>query len=818
MQLSRRDALRLIGMATASGSLCGWLGESAAGIDRSIHQDTAVQINTHLFRLSDVTLLESAFRQSQDRNQEYLLSLDPDRLLAWFRRESGLTPKAPVYGGWESEAVRGPNQSLPGAISGFYLSSMANCYDNAHDPRVRERLIHMVAELAECQQTFGDGYLLPTQNGHQLFERVAGGEIVTSNPLINGVWEPTYVLNKIMLGLYDVWISLGIEQARTVLLLVADWFGTKVLDLLNDEQVRRLLVCEHGSLNESFVDCFLLTRDKKYLAWAKRLNDHDMLDPLSAGKDILDGWHANTQIPKFTGFHAVYRQTGEARFKDAAVNFWTIVTRNRSWVNGGNSSGERFFPPEQTTERMLATVGPESCNTVNMLRLTETLFEESASAELADYYERALYNHVLPVHEPHRGMCAYFMSMRPGHYRLYSSELDSFWCCVGTGIQSASRYGSFIYAKGENALYVNLFIPSEVRWQEANVTIRQETSFPDDGDSTLHISTPKSCRFSLFLRHPGWLNAQTLTVRINGQAQRLASNPSSYLELNRIWKDGDQVDVELPMDLHLEPLRGSSEYSAFLYGPVILAGELGTKNLGMEDFYKKMDQVPHRSISFSETPILSGTSTQILGSIQQKDKSRLAFSLSCPDKSRTVSLSPLFRVHFQRYIIYWRMLPNDASRQQLRGALTGLEAKRTEARTRAMDTVIVGDTTSENSHQFEDVSTKVGVEEEQAWRRATAGGWMSYQLAVEPATNHELWIEYHGAEFEPNQFTILINGQRLSAEGNLKNFDLPVRYVKPYRIPANLVGPLDRVTIKLQATWPRVTARIFALSMVPRKG
>ena len=818
MQLSRREALRLIGLATASGSLCGGLGESAAGLEESAHQDTAPQINTLLFRLSDVTLLESAFRQSQDRNQEYLLSLDPDRLLAWFRREAGLTPKAPVYGGWESEAVAGPNQSLPGAIAGFYLSSMANSYDNSHDPRIRERLTYMVAGLGECQQTFGDGYLLPTKNGHQLFERVAGGEIVTSNPLINGVWEPTYVLNKIMLGLHDVWISLGIGQARTVLLLLADWFGTKVLDPLNDEQGQRLLVCEHGSLNESFVDCFLLTRDKKYLDWAKRLNDHDMLDPLSAGKDILDGWHANTQIPKFTGFHAVYRQTGEARFKDAAVNFWTIVTRNRSWVNGGNSSGERFFPAKQTTERMLATVGPESCNTVNMLRLTETLFEESANAELADYYERALYNHVLPVHEPHRGMCAYFMPMRPGHYRIYSSELDSFWCCVGTGIQSASRYGRFVYAKGENALYVNLFISSEVRWQEANVTVRQETSFPDEGHSTLYISTAKSCRFSLLLRHPGWLNAHTLTVRINGQTHTLASKPSSYLELNRLWKNGDRVDVELSRDLHLEPLRDSSEYCAILYGPIVLAGELGTKNLGMEDFYKNMDQVPHRSISFSETPLLSGTSTQILGSLQQKDKSRVEFSLSCPDKGSAISLSPLFRVHFQRYIIYWRILPDDASRRQLRDALTSLEAKRTEVRALAVDTVIAGDTTSENLHEFEGVNTKVGVDEEQSWRRATAGGWMSYQLAVQPATDHELWIEYHGAEFEPNHFTVLINGQRVSAEENLKNFEMPVRYVKPYRISANLVGPLGLVTIKLQAAWPSATARIFALNMVPQKG
>jgi len=218
----------------------------------------------------------------------------------------------------------------------------------------------------------------------------------------------------------------------------------------------------------------------------------------------------------------------------------------------------------------------------------------------------------------------------------------------------------------------------------------------------------------------------------------------------------------------------------------------------MEDFYKTMGQVPHRSISFAETPLLSGTNARILASIQQRDKNRLSFLLSCPDRSTTIPLSPLFRVYFQRYVIYWRMLKNDASRQQLRDRLTGLEAQRAEARTRAVDTVIAGDTTSENAHKFEDVNTKIGLEEEQSWRRATAGGWMSYQLAVQPATDHELWIEYHGAEFEPNHFTILVNGQCISEEQNLKNFDLPIRYARPYRVPAKFVGPRDRVTVKFR--------------------
>ena len=809
MDMNRRDVCKLLGVA----SLSGLARAKAPRADAAT--DVRVPVQAHLFKLSEVRLLDGPFKHSQQLNTEYLLKLDPDRLLAWFRRESGLTPKAPVYGGWESETVWGDHYSLPGAILGFYLSSMANSYQGTGDEPTRkpilDRLRYTVDQLAECQAAFGDGYLLPTKNGHQIFERVARGEIVTSNPLIDGVWEPTYVLNKLTLGLVDVYNGVGIEKARSVLLAVANWFGTAVLNRLDDAQVQQLLVCEHGSLSESFIDCYRLMEDPKYLDWAKRLNDHAMLDPLSQGRDILDGWHANTQIPKFTGFHNVYLYTGNPQYRKAAFNFWQIVTEDRSWVNGGNSTGEHFFPATQTRERMLASAGPESCNTVNMLRLTETLFTDSVDARLADFYERALYNHILPVHEPKRGMLSYFTSMRPGHYRTCSSEFESFWCCLGTGVQAASRYGMFIYAKGDQKLYVNLFIPSVVSWEEMDTTIRQETSFPDKPSTTFTILTKKERRFSLNLRHPAWIKSESLSLRINGEVQQLASRPGSYVEVNRSWKNGDRVELSLPMELTLEGLRNSDQYGAILYGPILLAGELGAKGITEDEFDQKMDHSAVHTISLAETPVLSGSPAQILSSLQRRESETMSYSLIFPDQKTPISLIPLYRLHFQRYAIYWRIVPTERERLAYREALQDIEGKIARAGSLALDSVIICDDESEKAHGFESVNSTTGTDDECKWRRAAKGGWLSYLVKVQQEKENFLWVEYHGAEIEPNQFSILIDGHRVASEADLKNFDLPVIYGKTYRIPLELTANRSSVTVKFQSNWPYVTPRIFAL-------
>jgi hypothetical protein len=412
-------------------------------------------------------------------------------------------------------------------------------------------------------------------------------------------------------------------------------------------------------------------------------------------------------------------------------------------------------------------------------------------------------------------MVSYFTSMRPGHYRTCSSEFESFWCCLGTGVQAASRYGMFIYAKGDQKLYVNLFIPSEVHWEEMDVTIRQETSFPDQPSTALTVFTKKERRFSLLLRHPYWIKSESLNVRINGEFQQLASRPSSHVELNRIWKNGDRVELSLPMELTLENLGNSDQYGAILYGPILLAAELGAKGITEDEFDQKMDHSAVHTLSLSQTPVLSGSHAQILSSAQQQRSETLSFSLSCPDRETPISMIPLYRLHFQRYAIYWRIFPTDRDRLAYRQALQDVERKITRANSLAVDSVIICDDESEKIHGFECVNSTTGVDDERAWRRANKGGWLSYLVTVQPGKENFLWVEYHGAEIEQNQFSILFDGHRVASEANLKDFDLPVIYGKVYRIPGELTANKDSLTVKFQANWPYVSPRIFALRILP---
>ena len=310
-----------------------------------------------LFPLTDVRLGDSQFKDIQELDHAYLLSLEPERLLSWFRREAGLAPDAPAYPFWESEDVWGGGP-LAGHIMGFSLSSMSMMYEATGDEALKRKIEKMVRGLKECQDAQGDGYLLATINGRRIFEEVVSGKFTTNNPTINGVWEPVYIMNKIMLGLYNAYLSCDLPQAKDVLVKMADWFGYQVLDKLSYEQIQELLVCEHGSINESYITVYEITGDEKYLKWAKLLNDEDMLIPAAEERDVLNGWHANTQIPKFTGFEKVYNYTQEDKYTRAAQFFWETVVDKHTWVIGGNSTGEHFFPVDQFEKRVPSDGGP----------------------------------------------------------------------------------------------------------------------------------------------------------------------------------------------------------------------------------------------------------------------------------------------------------------------------------------------------------------------------------------------------------------------------------------------------------------------------
>lgn len=606
------------------------------------------------FPLREVRLLDSPFLDLQRKGKEYLLWLNPDSLLHFYRIEAGLPSKAAPYAGWESQDVWGAGP-LRGGFLGFYLSSVSMMYQSTDDKRLLKRLKYVLKELELCQKAGKDGFLLGLKDGRKLFAEVASGKIKTNNPTVNGAWAPVYLINKMLLGLSAAYTQCQMEEALPILIRLADWFGYQVLDKLTDDQIQRLLICEHGSINESYVEAYELTGEKRFLDWARRLNDHAMWGPLSEGKDILFGWHANTQIPKFTGFHKYYQFTGDERFLTAATNFWNIVTQNHTWVIGGNSTGEHFFPKEEFADRVLLVGGPETCNSVNMLRLTESLFCQYPDAAKASYYERVLFNHILSAYDPEKGMCCYFTSMRPGHYRIYASRDSSFWCCGHTGLESPAKLSKFIYSHskriidGDPDIRVNLFIPSILFWKEKGIELIQQNRLPESEQVSFMLNLKKKQELILRIRKPDW--ADKVTFIINGKVEYPILDKDGYWVVNRTWARKNKIILQLPMHVYVESLMGSDRYAALLYGPYVLAGRMGTENLPTT-FWGKMNNTAMNKIDLNKIPVFRIPLKQIPAYVKSISTDTLKFKIDLKEFDNVV-VEPFYKVHFERYAVYW---------------------------------------------------------------------------------------------------------------------------------------------------------------------
>ncbi len=775
-----------------------------------------VRPRVEVYSLSAVRLLDGPFKQHQELNRRYLHKLDPDRLLSWCRREAGLDPKAPPYRGWESEGL-----TLPGAILGFYLSAATMMYQSTGDETLRKKLEYIVGELAEVQRANGNGYLLPTVNGKRVFQQIVNGRIeVGEDPytlaFVNGVFEPTYVLNKIMLGLYKVHESARVPQAREVLVRAADWFGREVLDKLSEEQTQTLLDCEHGSLNESFADVYVLTGEEKYLRWARRLCHRVMLDPLSERQDILTLWHANTQIPKFTGFQRIHTITGEEKLAIAAEFFWKTVVEHRSWVNGGNSANEHFNDTTKFYEAMLTLTGPETCNSVNMLRLTEALYRAYGSASMIDYYERALYNHILPAHDPERGMFVYYTSMRPGHYRVYSDEYDSMWCCVGTGIESPAKYGEMVYAHDAESLYVNLFVPSELHDARRKLKLRQETGFPNEPRTKLVFECETPVKFALKIRHPWWLAPGEMQVRVNGQKQDVGSKPGTHAVLTREWRTNDAIEIDLPMRLTVETLPNDPRYVALLYGPILLAGELENQGLAKEDFWGISDSMARIPSAEEQVPVFVGSRDEIVKRIAQITSGRLQFQTRGLAKPADVRLVPFYDLHFSRYAVYWRLLTSSEWQEEAaRREGIGQRAAALDART--VDRVLVGHKESESAHAIKPENSGIANGPAPGYRvarRIRDGGSLTFELRVQPDVPVGVYCEYGALDDESAGLAILVDGRTIATQERIPVAEGEGFRGTTYEIPADLARDRSSVTVTFQASKGSGSVALFDCRIV----
>lgn len=605
-----------------------------------------------LFSLSDVRVTDEQFRHIQELDHEYLLSLDVNRLLSWFRREAGVSQRGyDPYPYWESEDLFGGGP-LSGHIMGFWLSSMSMMYQTTGDDAILPKVQEALEGLRECQLADGEGFIGAQPNVKSVFAEVAKGNFTTTNPLINKTWEPVYVMNKTMLGLYNVYLTMHFDLAKTILVDLADWFGTAIIDKLDHDQMQKLLVCEHGSINESYIDVYSITGEQRFLDWANRLNDEDMWVPAAEGRDVLQGWHANTQIPKFTGFERIRTYTGNQDFLRAPRFFWQTVVDRHTWANGGNSTGEHFFPINEFEQRIPSTGGPESCNSVNMMRLTEALYQADGDMKYVDYYERVLINHVLANFDPEQGMCVYYTSMRPTHYKVYGTKYDSFWCCTGTGLEAPAKFAKMTYAHNDNTLFVNLYISSDVNWKEQGLTLRQTTTFPVENTSTFTVDGDAAQELTLAFRHPWW--SEHISVKVNGTEQDAAANEhNGYVSLQRRWKKGDVIEVTLEPKLRAEIVKGGLEFYALMYGPVLLGIRIDDPTLTAGDYRKARSTVGSRTWDMTRAPEIDGNIEALLASIQRNDSDGiLRFYVPAEHASKEFYLEPYNNIHFSRYAIY----------------------------------------------------------------------------------------------------------------------------------------------------------------------
>ena len=601
----------------------------------------AIDFRVLPFALSEVKLLDGPFKHATDLNVSVLLNYEPDRFLSKFRKEAGLKPKAEPYGGWEAE-------TLAGHSLGHYLSATSMMYQTTGNPEFLDRVNYIVNELKECQDADGSGYIGAIPNGKKVLgEEVAGGIIRARGFDLNGIWAPYYTEHKVMAGLRDAYRLCGNATALEVSRRFADWLYT-VVDDLSPEQIEEMLHCEHGGILETLADLYADTGDKKYLDMTHCFQDKFILEPLSRGEDILPGKHGNTNIPKLTGLARRYELTGDTLDRKTAEFFWETVVKHHSYVTGGNCNNEYFGKPDSLRNRLGAET-TETCNVYNMLKLTDHLFEWTASPEAADFYERALFNHILASQNPENGRVTYSLSLGMGGFKSFQ---DPGWltCCIGTGMENHSKYGGSIYFHNDRELYVNQFIASELTWKEKGLTVTQQTNYPDEQGTALEISAEKPVELTINIRYPAWAK-QGMEITVNGHGKIVKNEPGSFIPLARKWKNGDRIEVKMPFTLRLESMPDDSLRVALFYGPVALAGELGP----IED---TVNTDPHY------VPVLMTTGRNPADWTVAVDNSINTFRTDGIGRPRDVLLKPFYKTYDVRYSIFWDMSPQDSMKEK----------------------------------------------------------------------------------------------------------------------------------------------------------
>jgi DUF1680 family protein len=582
------------------------------------------------FPMQQVRLGEGPCKSAMEADRQYLRSLPPDRLLHTFRINAGIPSSAQPLGGWEA-----PDCELRGHYAGgHYLSACALMYASTGDQELKANGNTVVAELAKCQAALKSGYLsaFPIEFFDRLRER-------------QKVWAPFYTIHKIMAGNLDMYVHCGNQQALEVAEKMAGWTADYTRSL-SYEHMQRVLGTEYGGMGEVLSNLYAVTGKQHYLEVAQRFDHQQFFDPLAGHRDELKGLHANTHIPQVIAAARIYELTGDRRYRDIAEYFWDEVVSERSYCTGGTSNHESWNTDPGKLAAELSTNTTEDCCAYNMMKLTRHLFGWSADARLMDYYERALFNHRLGTINPENGTMMYYLPLAAGYWKTFGKPFDAFWCCTGTGSEEYAKLVDTIYFHDDDSLYVNLYVDSQLEWPEKGLGLRQETRFPEQEGSTLTLSVRNPVRLSLRLRIPYW--ARGGSVKINGAPLAAFASPSSYLLLDRVWANGDKIELSLPMDLHISPMPDDETLQAAMYGPLVLAGRFDA--VSPEMMYGDYEPKPSDQL---KVPAIVADPAQPAGWLRP-DLQQL-HTFETVGQASPLTLVPLYRVIHERYAVYWKV-------------------------------------------------------------------------------------------------------------------------------------------------------------------
>lgn len=741
------------------------------------------------FNLKQVRILSGPLKHAMELSGAYLLKLDADRLLSRFREYAGLEPRAAHYEGWEA-------MGISGHTLGHYLSGCSLMYASTGEKAYLERVKYVIDELDLCQIAHSNGFISGIPRGKELFEEIKAGDIRSQGFDLNGGWVPLYTMHKLFAGLRDAYRLTDSRKALEMEILLGKWLED-VFSPLSDEQIQRVLHCEFGGMNEVLTDLAVDSGEARFLALAEKFYHGEVLNDLASHKDTLSGRHANTQIPKIIGAARQYEVTGKSKYGEISRYFWDRVVHQHSYVIGGNSYNEHFGDPGKLNDR-LGEGTCETCNTYNMLKLTRHLFQWDAEAAYADYYERAMFNHVLASQEPEDGRVCYFVSLEMGGHKSFNTPFDSFTCCVGSGMESHALYGSALYFHTDNTIYVNQYVGSSVDWHEQGLKLIQETAFPTKGNGKLTLQLKQPKHFTIKLRCPYWAE-QAMSVRVNGEPLKMKAVPSSYIDIEREWHDGDIVEYTIPMTLRTESMPDNAKRIAFMYGPLVLAGDLGP--------IQSEENEQHMLAS-----VIIGHPDTITANLDPKQGTEVRFLMNGIGLTRDWELRPFYEMYDRRYTVYWESFTAEEWQREEAAYRTALEAN-IQLEKRTIDFVQPAEMQPERDHQFTGEHVGLGSIYNRKYRDTWPNGWFSFVMKVLPGEPVALAVTYLKGSTPLTDFEITANGQPLGL-GKLASEEMDKFETYMYELPPHVTQGQTETTIKFTAHLGCKVARVAGLRTV----